>query len=218
MDYATVARTLSVDGEDFLLIEWGNEGIDVLDHPDDISPELGDAVLVDRNEVIGVIDPIGADRGNSVGIVKKVHNGRAVVEQGSRLTAYEVDEGVSVESANTVEISGAGVIQEVIETTAIEPESHHPASTDIDEYIQDLKFPAEDLDVGFEHFGGMSDHLGYVQNRVDLLLNQREEVKRIGRQPKEPFFMESQVLGRLTLRRLWLQSQMRISTGFAGQK
>lgn len=136
MDYATVARTLSVDGEDFLLIEWGNEGIDVLDHPDDISPELGDAVLVDRNEVIGVIDPIGADRGNSVGIVKKVHNGRAVVEQGSRLTAYEVDEGVSVESANTVEISGAGVIQEVIETTAIEPESHHPASTDIDEYIR----------------------------------------------------------------------------------
>lgn len=184
MDYATVARTLSDEGEDFLLIEWGNGGIDVLEHPDDLSPESGDAVLVDRNEVIGVIDPIGADRGNSVGIVQKVHNGRAVVEQGGRLTVYEVDEGVSVESGNTVEISGAGVIQEMIETTAIEPESRHPASTDIDGYIRDLKFPAEDLDVGFEHFGGMSDHLRYVQNRVDLLLNQREEVKRIGRQPK----------------------------------
>ncbi len=57
----------------------------------------------------------------------------------------------------------------MIETTAIQRESRHPASTDIEKYIDDLKFPSEELEVGFEHFGGMSDHLRYVQKRNDIL-------------------------------------------------
>lgn len=183
MDYATVAKTISAEGEDFLLIEWGNGSMDVLEHPSDFSPDPGDAILVDRSEVIGVIDPIGANRGNSIGIVKKELDDRAVVEQAGRLVVYEVDDDVSVETGNTVEISSAGIIREVIETTALQRESRHPASTDIEEYIEGLKFPSEELEVGFEHFGGMSDQLRYVQKRVDLLLNQREEIERIGRRP-----------------------------------
>jgi len=157
--------------------------MDVLEHPGTLSPDPGDAILVDGSEVIAVIDPIGANRGNSIGIVKKEMGDRAVVEQSGRLVVYEIEEGISVKDGNTVEISNAGIIQEVIETTAIQRESRHPASTDIEEYIDKLKFPSEDLDVGFEHFGGMSDHLRYVQKRVELLLNQREEIERMGRQP-----------------------------------
>lgn len=183
MDYATVARSITAEGEDFLLIEWGNGSMDVLEHPGTLSPDPGDAILVDGSEVIAVIDPIGANRGNSIGIVKKEMGDRAVVEQSGRLVVYEIEEGISVKDGNTVEISNAGIIQEVIETTAIQRESRHPASTDIEEYIDKLKFPSEDLDVGFEHFGGMSDHLRYVQKRVELLLNQREEIERMGRQP-----------------------------------
>lgn len=183
MDYATVARTISAGGDDFLLIEWGNGSKDVLECPSTLSPNPGDALLVDGSGGITVIDPIGANRGNSVGIIKKEVGDRVLVEQGGRLVVYEVDDDISVEIGNTVEISNAGIIREVIEKTAIQRESRHPASTDIEDYIDDLKFPSEDLEVGFEHFGGMSDHLRYVQKRVDLLLNQREEIERIGRQP-----------------------------------
>lgn len=183
MKYATVCRTISVQGEDFILIEWGNGSMDVLSYPTTHSPGPGDAILVEDREVIGVIDPIGANRGNSIGVVKQEIGDRVVVEQGGRLVVYEVEDDVSVESGYTVEISNAGIVREVIETTAIRRESPHPASTDINEYIEDLKFPSKELEVGFEHFGGMSDHLRYVQKRVDLLLNQREAIERIGRKP-----------------------------------
>jgi transitional endoplasmic reticulum ATPase len=183
MKYATVSRTISVQGEDFLLIEWGNGSIDVLEYPSTLSPDSGDAILVDGREVIGVIDPIGANRGNSIGIVKQEIGDRVVVEQGGRLVVYEVGDDVSVDPGYTVEISNAGIVREVIETTAIQRESPHPASTDIGEYIDDLRFPSDELEVGFEHFGGMSDHLRYVQKRVDLLLNRREEIEQMGRQP-----------------------------------
>lgn len=183
MKYATVSRTISAQGEDFLLIEWGNGSIDVLEYPSTLSPDSGDAILVDGREVIGVIDPIGANRGNSIGIVKQEIGDRVVVEQGGRLAVYEVGDDVSVDPGYTVEISNAGIVREVIETTAIQRESRHPASTDIGEYIDDLRFPSDELEVGFEHFGGMSDHLRYVQKRVDLLLNRREEIERMGRQP-----------------------------------
>lgn len=133
--------------------------------------------------MIGVIDPIGTNRGNSIGIVKQEIGDRVVVEQDGRLIVYEVDDDVSVKSGYTVELSNAGRVREVIETTAIQRESRHPASTEIDDYIENLKFPSEELEVGFEHFGRMSEHLRYVQKRVDLLLNQWETIERIGRQP-----------------------------------
>jgi transitional endoplasmic reticulum ATPase len=184
MNYAIVSRTISVQEEDFLLIEWGNGSMDVLEYPSTLSPESGDGILVDnKNEIVSVIEPIGANRGNSIGIVKKEIDDRAIVEQGGRLVVYEIGNGVSVKPGNTVEVSSTGIIQKVVEETAIQQESRHPASTDIEKYIKDLKFPSEELEVGFEHFGGMSDHLRYVQKRVDLLLNQREEIERIGRKP-----------------------------------
>ncbi|WP_083898786.1 ATP-binding protein [Natronococcus jeotgali] len=184
MEYATVARTISVEGHDYLLIEWGQGGIDILLHPNDLSPETGDAILVDSREVVEVIDPIGVDRGNSIGIVRKELDERAVVEQGGRLAVYVVADDVSVESGNTVEISSTGIIRDVVKKTAIKHESRHPASTDIEDYIHNLKFSSDELDIGFEDFGGMSEQLKHVQKRVELLLTQRGELEQIGTQPK----------------------------------
>lgn len=183
-NYAIVARVIRDEDGDLLLVEWGGGGIDVLEYPEDLSPSSGDAVLVNRNdEVTAIINPVGADRGNSVGVVKKNLGDRAVVDSGGRLSIYDIASGVSVEVDNTVEISDRGVIRECIDSSPIQRDFQLSEETDIEEYIEGLKYSSEELSVGFEDFGGMWEELEHVRKRVDLMLNNREELEQIGTEP-----------------------------------
>ncbi|WP_256289513.1 ATP-binding protein [Halobellus inordinatus] len=185
MRYAIVARVVS-DGEvDLLLVEWGTGGIDVLECPDDLSPDSGNAILVNRhNEVEAIIDPVGGDRGNTIGVVKKVLDERAVVDVGGRLSVYDIGDGVTVKEDNTVEISDRAIIEDCINPSPIQRDSLIPEKTDINEYVDDLRFSSEELTVGFEDFGGMWEQLEHVQKRVDLMLNSRDKLEQVGTEPK----------------------------------
>lgn len=183
-NYAIVVRVIRAEDDDLLLVEWGSGGIDVLEHPEDLSPCQGDAVLVDQNnQVSTIINPVGAERGNSVGVVKKVLGDRAVVDSGGRLSIYDIASGVSVDVDNTVEISDTGVIRDCIDKSPIQRDFQISEETDIEEYIDGLKYSSEELSVDFEDFGGMWDELEHVQKRVDLMLNNRDELEQIGTEP-----------------------------------
>ena len=183
--YATIQRIIEYNESNLVIVEWGNGGTGVLDYPDNLKLKAGQAVLVDRgDEITARLKPIGDDRGNAIGVVDQLLGDRAIVKIGGRYTIYEISDGISVDRGNTVEISRRGIIKQVVDRESLIDDSSNPSETDIEDYVNSLKYPSSELDVGYEDFGGMSDRLWDLRRRVDILLNSRKKMEDIGVKPR----------------------------------
>lgn len=185
LQYATVVQTPTVEGEKHIIAELGSGRILVCDYPEDSSPQVGDAIFLDGDyKFVDIAGVGGLGRGNSLGVVELKTDSRVVLNTGVNLITVDNPHNIDIKTGYTVEYTNAGTIREVIEKSPIRAISDSGPDINIFDFIADLRVPAEDLDVGFSDFGGMSSELYDVQRRMDVLLNSRESLQQVGTQTR----------------------------------
>ncbi|WP_458186283.1 ATP-binding protein [Haladaptatus sp. NG-WS-4] len=181
LQYATVIQIETVEGERYLVAERGTGGIIVTEYPEDRSPQVGDAVFLNgHDEFVEIAESGGIGRGNSLGVVETTVGDRIVINTGVSLITVENPLDLEIKNGYTVEYTNAGTIREVVDKSPIRAISTSGPETDIGDFIASLRVPSNELGVGFDDYGGMTDELYDVQQRIEVLLNKREELQAVG--------------------------------------
>jgi len=164
------------------VIQLGNGTRMTMDLPvsDDLS--IGDVVEIDEQDgtFLGRVAENGLERGNSVAVVEKVLDEDVLVNKNGVITKVANPENRDVRKGNTVELTGADTIRGVLSEEPVSSLSTPPEGTDVEKIVGSLRKQSDDLDVGFDDFGGMSDQIRQVQERVELYLQEREKLEEIG--------------------------------------
>ena len=149
-----------------------------------VSPELeiGDVVSIDgeSGEFVEFIAENGLDRGNAIAVVEKVLDRDVLVNKDGIIKKVANPEDLDVRKGNTVELTDADTIREILSNDSISSRPSPAEETDIEGIVASLRKQSDDLEVEFEDFGGMSDQIRQVQERVELFLQEREDLKEIG--------------------------------------
>jgi len=178
--YATVTKIASVEDEKHLVAERGTGGVIVTEYPDDRSPQVGDGIFLNRgDEFVEIADPGGIGRGNSLGVVETTVGDRVILNTGVNLITVGNPRDIEVKNGYTVEFTNAGTIREVVDESPLRAISSSGPETDISDFVVELRVSSGDLDVGFDDYGGMTSELYDVQQRMDVLLNKREELQKV---------------------------------------
>lgn len=165
------------------VIKGGNGVYMTINLPDSPNLNVGDVVKIDgqNGEFLERVAENGLERGNSIGVIKKEINDGFLVDKNGIITKVTNPEDQDVTEGNTVELTDADTICNVLSEDSISSRSSPPEETDIGEIIDSLRKQSDDLKVrGFEDFGGMSDQIRQVQERVELFLQERERLEEIG--------------------------------------
>lgn len=165
------------------VIKAGNGAYVTIDLPVPVELDVGDVIQIDlqSGEFLGRVAENGLERGNAIGVIKKDIGEGFLIDKNGIVTKVTNPEGLDVSKGNTVELTDADTICGVLSEDDISSRPSPPEETDIEEIIDSLRKQSDDLKVrGFEDFGGMSDQIRQVQERVELFLQEREKLKQIG--------------------------------------
>jgi|AntRauTorcE11898_2_1112593.scaffolds.fasta_scaffold00709_3 transitional endoplasmic reticulum ATPase len=181
---ATVWEIIGSEPDRLVLVTRENGMFGVFEYPDSESLSIGDTVLV---EVYGdgvVFDKKvfsgGLNRGNTLCVVEKADEDRIVVNTGTRLTTVANGTEENPQVGDTVEISNANTIVDIVQNEPLRalPSAH--ADSESSKFIDNLRNKSDDIDFTYADFGGGSARLEQFKQRVNLFLNQREALADIG--------------------------------------
>jgi transitional endoplasmic reticulum ATPase len=164
------------------VIQLGNGTRMTMDLPVSSDLSIGDVVEIDEQDgsFLDRVAENGLERGNSVAVVEKVLDEDVLVNKNGVITKVANSENRDVRKGNTVELTGADTIRSVLSEEPVSSLSNLPEETDVEKIVSSLRKQSDDLDAGFDDFGGMSDQIRQVQERVELYLQERERLEEIG--------------------------------------
>ncbi|WP_181687422.1 ATP-binding protein [Halorhabdus salina] len=165
------------------VIRAGNGAYTTINLPGSTELNVGDVIQIDlqSGEFYGRIAENGLERGNSIGVIKEEVDDGFLVDKNGVVRKVTDPEDYDVKKGNTVELTDADTICNVLSEDPVSSRPSPPEETDVEEIINSLRKQSDDLSVrGFEDFGGMSDQIRQVQERVELFLQERERLEEVG--------------------------------------
>lgn len=181
---ATVWEIIGSEPDRIVLVTRENGMFGVFEYPDSESLSIGDTVLVEVHGDGVLFDKKvfsgGLNRGNTLCVVEKADEDRIVVNTGTRLTTVANGTDEDPQVGDTVEISNANTIIDIVQNEPLRalPSAH--ADSESSKFIDNLRNKSDDIGLTYADFGGGSARLEQFKQRVNLFLNQREALADIG--------------------------------------
>lgn len=178
---AAFATVYEIEGSS-AVIKGGNGTLMRMNLPTSPDLDVGDVVLIDgqTGEFVELVSRNGLDRRNTIGVVEEILNGDILVNANGVIRKATNPEGLSIGKGNTVELTDADTVYDVLSDDPVSAISSSAEETDVEAIIGSLRKSSDDIEVGFEDFGGMSDQIRQVQERMELFLQERERLEEIG--------------------------------------
>lgn len=153
-----------------------------VDLPDDPPPiSNGDTILItDSKEYIRKVSDERIDAGNRVGVVEAIVDDIIIVDTKGIIRTVTNPEGYEISEGYTVELTEVYAIDGVIKKQPLKAITPPSESTDIDKIVSTFRQKSDDISVGFDDYGGMSEEIQRFQERVQLFLRSASNLEEVG--------------------------------------